>query len=125
MDLVDQAVQALLEGAGQGTAKVVTLGTTTAAVALWNRLKKHFTRTELSLDVSQREVLSAEPGQEVDLVALRRVLQLLPPATLKNSLTIQGDYVGRDYVAGDYVAGDKIGGDKILGDQNTFNFGNS
>ena len=125
MDLVDQTIQALAGGAGQETAKVVTLGTTTAAVALWKRLKKHVMRKELSLDVGGRAVLSAEPGQEVDLEALRRVLQMLPPATLQNSLTIHGGYVGGDCIGGDYVAGDKIGGNKIVGDQNIYNFGDS
>ena len=125
MDLVDQTIQALAGGAGQETARVVTLGTTTAAVALWNRLKKQLKRKDLSLDVGQRTVLSAEPGEEVDLGALRRILQMLPPSILQNSLTIHGDYVGGDYIGGDYVAGDKIGGNKILGDQTTYNFGGS
>lgn len=133
MDLIDQAIHALLDGVDQGTANMVTLGTTAAATELWRQLRSHLSRKPRALTDGGRQVLEAEPGQQVDLSVLREILRMLPPAALENSLRVHGDYVGGDYVAGtyiagdyvagDYVAGDQFGGDKVAGDKNIFNIG--
>ena len=110
MDVSDEVIQALLGGVGQGTAKAVTLGTTTAAISLWTRIRNSFKRKRYTLDGDEMAVLEAEPGQSVDANVLQALLRKLPEEELRNSLTVY-----ETHVAGDWVS---HGGVK-----NVFNFG--
>ena len=62
----EQLMHALLDGVDQGTTKVVALGTSAAAAAAWHRVRGILQRRHPSPDTQELEVLSAEPGQEVD-----------------------------------------------------------
>jgi adenosylhomocysteine nucleosidase len=115
MDVADQIIKALLDGADQGAANVVTLGTNAAAAALWRRIKDHLRRRGKSLAPEQEALLSAEPGEKIDLAALRKAVRLLPPAILTSIMTDSHDYVAGDNVQGDKIMGDKIAGDKVMG----------
>ena len=112
MDPVTQLMSALLDGVGQGTAKAVTIGTTAAAAATWKRIRESLKPKRASLELSEREVLAAEPGEEVDAEVLLRLLRMLSPEELATSITVHGDYVARDKnqiisVQGDYIGRDR------------------
>jgi hypothetical protein len=97
MDPAEQQIlQTLLGGADQGAARVVTLATTAAATALWTRLRSHWARRAPSLDSAELSVLATQPGQEIDLEYLRRMLQKLPASELRSTITVYGDYVNQD-----------------------------
>lgn len=115
MDVADQVVKALLDGADQGAANVVTLGTNAAAAALWRQVKKHLGRRGKSLTPREAELLSAEPGEQIDVETLQRAIRLLPPTTLTNIMTTRHEYVAGDSVYGDLVMGDKVARDKVMG----------
>jgi hypothetical protein len=111
MDPLSQLMHALLDGVDQGTAKAVTIGTSAAAAATWKRIRVSLRPRRPSLDLSEREVLAAEPGEEVDTQVLLRLLQMLSPEELTTSITVHGDYVARDKnqiisVQGDYIGRD-------------------
>jgi hypothetical protein len=110
MDPLSQLTQTLLDGADQGATKAVTIGTSATAAAAWNRIRANMKRRRPSLDLSEREVLATEPGEEVDLQTLLRLLRMLSPEELATSITVHGDYVAGDKnisVQGDYVGRDK------------------
>lgn len=113
--LVDQTIRVLQDGVDQGAVKVITLGTSAAAVEAWRRLRPHLARRKPALDADEQAVLIAEPGQQVDVDILRRLLEALPPIELSRTVTVHGDYVAGDKVIhGDYIA---------RGDKNVYNFG--
>lgn len=99
MDATDELLQALLGGVGQGTAKAVTLGTTTAAIALWKRLRNQLRRKQGSLGDEERTVLAAVPGQKVDADVLRGLLRKLPEQELRNSLSVYETHVAGDWIS--------------------------
>jgi hypothetical protein len=107
---MDEFFNALLGGVDQGTANVVTLGTTAAAAALWRRVRSQLRRKQGSLDTDEMAALAAEPGQLVDAQALRSLLQRLPEEELRAGLTVY-----ETHVAGDWVTD--------RGVKNVFNFG--
>jgi hypothetical protein len=112
MDPLSQLTQTLLDGVDQGAAKVVVIGTSAAAAAAWNRIRSLLRPRRPSLELAEREVLAAEPGEEVDRQALLRLLQMLSPEEMATSITVHGDYVARDKnqiisVQGDYIGRDK------------------
>ena len=112
MSVESEMVRILADGVDQGTAKAVTIGTTAAAVAAWRRIRIILKR-QPSLDSGERAVLAAEPGQQVDLETLLRLLSRLPAEAATN-INVQGDYVARDKImkfGGDYVDGNKISRD--------------
>jgi hypothetical protein len=107
-NLIDQTIRVLQDGVDQGATKVITLGTSAAAVEAWRRVRLHLARRKPSPDIGEQAVLTAESGQSVDVGVLRRLLEILPPSELSQSVTIHGDYVaGNKVVHGDYVARDK------------------
>ena len=109
MDPLSELTHTLLDGVDQGTARAVTIGTSAAAAAAWKRIRGSLRNRRPSLDLSEREVLAAEPGEEVDLQTLLRLLRTLPPDEL-TSITVHGDYVARDKnisVQGDWIGRDK------------------
>jgi hypothetical protein len=95
MDPVDQTLQILVGGFDQGASKAVALGTTAAAVALWRRIQLHF-RHSKQLDPQMQPILAHEPGEAVNIDALRALLSLLPGSYLQHDITVYGDYVARD-----------------------------
>jgi hypothetical protein len=99
MDVTDELLLSLLGGLGQGTAKAATLGTTTAAVALWARIRKQFRRRRASLTEEERKVLETKPGEQVNAEVLRGLLQKLPESDLKYSLSIYQTTVGGDWIS--------------------------
>ena len=107
----EQLMHALLDGADQGTARVVALGTSAAAAAAWHRARSILRRRNPAPDTAELAVLSAEPGQEVDVDTLRRLLELLSPAERQTSIEVHGDYVAHDknitIHGGDYIGRDK------------------
>ena len=110
MDPLTQLTHTLLDGVDQGTARAVSIGTSAAAAAAWTRIRKSLRPRRQSLELAEREVLAAEPGDEVDLQALLRLLRMLSPDELRTSMTVHGDYVARDKnirVEGDWIGGDK------------------
>jgi len=110
MDPLSQLTHTLLDGADQGTASEVSIGTSAAAAATWDRITMSLRPRRHSLDLSEREVLAAEPGEEVDFQALLRLLRMLSPDEVSTSMTVHGDYVARDKnirVEGDWISGDK------------------
>lgn len=114
----DQLFNILLAGVDQGTAKVVTLGTTAAARALWNRIRRQLSRRQGALDAEEKAALAAEPGQQVSAQALRNLLQLLPEE-FRATVTINETHVAGD-VNETHVAGDVVMGSA---QKNVFNFG--
>jgi hypothetical protein len=84
-------------GVGQGTAEVVTLGTTTAAITLWTRIRDRFKRKRYALDGDEMAVLEAEPGQPVDPSVLQALLRKLPEEEF-NSWTVYETHVAGDWV---------------------------
>ena len=111
MSVESEMVRILADGVDQGTAKAVTIGTTAAAVAAWRRIRIILKR-QPSLDSGERAVLAAEPGQQVDLETLLRLLAAAAEAA--TNINVQGDYVARDKImkfGGDYVAGNKASRD--------------
>jgi hypothetical protein len=120
MDIVDQTLLNLLDGVDRGAANVVTLGTTLAAKTLWSRIRRRTKSSGRYLSDEEETLLAAEPGQPVDVDALRRLLESVPRSEL-TSPAIGGDRisVGRDQlnVREDYVAGGKV---QIGRDQNVY-----
>jgi hypothetical protein len=96
MDGVDQAIQILISGADQGATNAVALATTAAAVATWRRIRSFFQGQESRLDPDLQQVLSADPGEEVDPQALHRLLQLLWESESGRGIIVHGDYVAHD-----------------------------
>jgi len=97
MDIAEQTLHILLNGANQGTTDVVALGTTTAAVALWRRVRQLFEHNaEVQLDPQLEQALTTEPGEQIEVATLRKLLQLLSEPTLRREVTVYGDYVARD-----------------------------
>ena len=106
----EQLMHALLDGVDQGTTKVVALGTSAAAAAAWHRVRMILQRRHTSPDTQELAVLSAEPGQEVDVDTLQRLLELLSPTERQASIEVHGDYVAHDKnitIHGDYIGRDK------------------
>jgi hypothetical protein len=95
MDAVDQAIQILVGGVEQGGSKAIALGTTAAAVAMWQRVQERF-RHNRQLDPQLEPILAIEPGDQVDLDALRALLKQLSNSELQRDITVYGDYVARD-----------------------------
>jgi hypothetical protein len=95
MDPVDQTIQILVGGIEQGGSKAIAIGTTAAAVAMWRRIQSRF-RHNQQLDPELEPILAHEPGDEVDLEALRTLLMQLPDSELQRDITVYGDYVARD-----------------------------
>jgi hypothetical protein len=107
-NLIEQTIRVLQDGVDQGATNVITLGTSAAAVQAWRHLRPHLTRRKPSPDTDEQAVLIAEPGQQIDLEVLRRLLEVLPPIELSRTVTVHGDYVaGNKEVHGDYVGRDK------------------
>lgn len=110
MDPLSQLTHTLLDGADQGTARAVSIGTSANAAAAWDKITTSLRPRRHSLDLSEREVLAAEPGEEIDLQALLRLLRMLSPDELMTSMTVHGDYIARDKnvrVDGDWIGRDK------------------
>ena len=106
----DQLLRALLDGVDQGTARAVAIGTSAAAAAAWHRARNILRRRHPSPDAEELAVLSAEPGQEVDVETLQRLLDQLSPAERQASIEVHGDYVAHDKnitIHGDYIGRDK------------------
>ena len=72
-----QLTHTLLDGFDQGTAKVVTIGTSAAAAEAWNWIRTVLLRRQSPPDSSEPAVLAAQPGEEVDFQTLLRLLQTL------------------------------------------------
>lgn len=96
MDAAEQAIQILVGGADQGATKAVALATTAAAIAMWARIRAHFRGREAQLDPSARDALSAHPGDQVDVDALRHLLEALSQTPSGQGIIVHGDYVARD-----------------------------
>jgi hypothetical protein len=110
VDPTAELVHTLLDGVDQGTANVVAIGTSAAAAAAWHKVRALLRQRHPSPGSEELAVLSAEPGQEVDVQALRSLLRMLSPAELATSITVHGDYVARDKnvsIQGDYIGRDK------------------
>jgi hypothetical protein len=115
VDPTTELMHTLLDGFDQGTAKVVALGTSAAAVAAWHKVRAILSRRHPSTDSAELTVLSAEPGQQVDVDALLSLLRMLSAEqaasiTAHTVHTVHGDYVARDKnitVQGDYIGRDK------------------
>jgi hypothetical protein len=110
VDPVIQIMNSVLDGFEQGTAKVVTIGTSAAAVAAWRRARSAIRRHQPAPGPAEQQVLAAEAGQQVDAETLLRLLRLLSPAEMSTTITVAGDYVAGPknvFVQGDYVARDK------------------
>jgi hypothetical protein len=112
MDPLAQLMHDLLDGVDQGTANVVTIGTSAAAVATWKKIRQMLKPRRSALALSEREVLAAEPGDQVDTQMLFKLLQMLSPDQLRTGITVHGDYVARDKnqiisVQGDYIGRDR------------------
>jgi hypothetical protein len=95
MDPVDQTIQILVGGIDQGGSKMIALGTTAAAVALWRRIQSHL-KHRPELGTQMQPILASEPGEEINIDALRDLLKLMPDAELRREMTVYGDYVARD-----------------------------
>ena len=115
MDIVDQTMSSLLDGVDHGAATVVTLGTTMAARKLWDLIRRRAKRAGGPLGEEEQALLAAEPGQAVDVGALRRLLQAVP----RNDLASPAPHGGYFSIAGDYVVGNK---EHIEGDKNVYTF---
>jgi hypothetical protein len=135
MDLSEQVIRALLDGADEGTGKLVLLGATAAAGKLWTRVRKQLRRRQASLDATARTVLASKSGHEVDLEVLRRLVRMLSAEELQDDLELYRSYVAGD-VVGDGAIKYEVGGDfithggtknEIAGDQinisNVINYG--
>jgi hypothetical protein len=110
MDPTGELMHSILDGVDQGTARVVVIGTSTAAVTAWNKARSAVRRHRPSPNPAEQAVLAAGPGQEVDRETLRRLLQLLSSAEERHVIKVEGDLVKGDKnitVHGDWIGRDK------------------
>jgi hypothetical protein len=98
MDIVDMAMRVLTDGVQQSGAKLIALGTSAAAVALWNKIRAAVGAKGVH---DTHNLATVEPGGQVDSVALRELLQQLAAKDTSTFSTIvhgdvHGDVIGRD-----------------------------
>lgn len=98
MDIVEEAMKVLTGGLEQSGTKMVALGTSAAARALWNKVRTAVKRSTVQ---DPEGLATAEPGTAVEPSALRELLQQLhrEDHTVFMSIVhgdVHGDVVMRD-----------------------------